>query len=66
MIDLHPTPTLRQPRITVPVSGQCRAKPPCGTRCCLDATTPHELHICREPDCDWCHSRERYEGGVDL
>lgn len=40
-------------------AGGCRAKAPCGHRCC-EGSVKHTLHICKEPDC-LCHSRERYE-----
>lgn len=41
-------------------AGGCRAKAPCGGRCCCEGSVKHTLHICKEPDC-MCHSRERYE-----
>jgi hypothetical protein len=41
-------------------SGTCRAKAPCGDRCCLEAFTPHMLHCCKNPNC-LCHSELRYQ-----
>lgn len=50
---------------TVATSGGCRAKAPCGHRCCCEGSVRHELHICKEPDC-LCHSRQRYEQAKEV
>lgn len=42
--------------------GRCEAYAPCGARCFLERTVPHQLHSCKEPSC-YCHSRERFEKG---
>lgn len=60
--DVAPAPKPKPRGIMVHVPGACRHKPPCGDRCCLNSDIDHDLHICREPLCELCHSRERYEG----
>ena len=49
------------PKPPARAAGACRAKAPCGEKCCCVATAGHKLHICRRANCDICHSRLRYD-----
>lgn len=50
----------RKPRARA-AGGKCPNHCIEGRQCCLNGAIPHDLCICKNPNCT-CHSRQRYEG----